>query len=365
MIRPAATADIDALVRIENRCFSTDRLSRRSFRHLLTRGRCAMLVVEEAARVAGYALVLFHRGTSLARLYSFAVDPDFQGRGLGRALLKATEEAAVAAECITLRLEVRRDNSDTIALYAKAGYRQFGVYPDYYEDHMEALRFEKRLVKVSNAEQANVPFYRQSLDFTCGPASLLMAMCSLDKQMIADRNLELRLWRESTTIFMTSGHGGCGPFGLALAAAKRGFAVQVYVNDTGTLFVDSVRNEEKKEVMRLVQEEFVEELAAHGVPVHYEPIELDAMREAFSAGAIPLVLISSWRIYREKFPHWVVVTGFDDKFIYVHDPFVDDEKEKSESDCVSMPIRQDEFARMARYGKSGLRTAVIVSKEKS
>jgi hypothetical protein len=36
-----------------------------------------------------------------------------------------------------------------------------------------------------------------------------------------------------------------------------------------------------------------------------------------------LVLISSYRIYGERFPHWVVVTGFDAHYIYVHDPLVD------------------------------------------
>ena len=46
MLRHATLDDIDALLKIENLCFATDRLSRRSFRHLLTRGNAATLVDE-------------------------------------------------------------------------------------------------------------------------------------------------------------------------------------------------------------------------------------------------------------------------------------------------------------------------------
>ena len=77
---------------------------------------------------------------------------------------------------------------------------------------------------------------------------------------------------------------------------------------------------------------------------------------------IPVVLISSYRIYREKFPHWVVVTGFDAHFIYVHDPFVDEEKNRSQTDCINIPIPLKEFDRMARYGRTGQRAALIVRK---
>ena len=68
----------------------------------------------------------------------------------------------------------------------------------------------------------------------------------------------------------------------------------------------------------------------------------------FEAGAVPMVLISSYRIYQEKFPHWVVVTGFDDHFVYVHDPFVDYNNGESTLDSINMPIQREEFSRMSR-----------------
>ncbi|WP_127478112.1 ribosomal protein S18-alanine N-acetyltransferase [Sulfurivermis fontis] len=362
MIRPATAEDIDALVEIENRCFDTDRLSRRSFRHMITKAHAALLLDEDGGAVRGYVLLLFNAGTSLARMYSIAVDPQYRGRGIGRQLMLAAEQAALAQDCVTLRLEVRVDNASSIALYESMGYRRFGVYDDYYEDHMDALRYEKRLLPSLRPDMARVPYYEQTLEFTCGPAALMMAMGALDPAIELNRRLELRLWRESTTVFMTSGHGGCGPFGLALAAHHRGFEVEVYVNDEGALFVDSVRAEEKKEVIRLVQDDFTEEMAQLGLPLHYRRITVGEMKEEFAHGAIPLVLISSYRIYQEKFPHWVVVTGFDDHFIYVHDSFVDREKGKTVTDCVNMPIPHKDFERMARYGKSGQRAVLIIRK---
>lgn len=364
MIRPATLEDLDALVNIEQTCFDTDRLSRRNFRYMLTKANAAILVAEETEAnhksLLGYVLILFHAGTSLARLYSIAVIPASRGRGLGEALMQAAEQAALGHDCVEMRLEVRRDNTASIRLYQRLGYRQFGHYMDYYEDHMEALRFEKGLVPHLRTDVVSVPFYQQTLDFTCGPASLMMAMKALAPELELDRRLELRIWRESTTIFMTSGHGGCGPYGLALAARHRGFDVEVYVNDEGALFIDSVRSEEKKEVIRLVQDDFQNEIEQVGIPIHYTRLNTAHLKTEFEAGGIPVVLISSYRIYREKFPHWVVVTGFDERFIYVHDPYVDYENGKADIDCINMPILQKDFERMARYGKSGQRAVLIL-----
>ena len=89
MIRSATLDDLDALVALEERCFDYDRLSRRNFRYMLTKARASILVDEHEGIIEGYVLVLFHAGTSLARMYSLAVSSDSRGRGLGRALMEA------------------------------------------------------------------------------------------------------------------------------------------------------------------------------------------------------------------------------------------------------------------------------------
>jgi len=361
-IRDAALSDIEALVRLENASFQSDRLSRRQFRYMLTRGRSRTLLAEDQqSGLLGYVLVLFSRGTSVARLYSIAVAPQARGRGVARALVAAAEAAAWEQDRAYMRLEIRRDNPASQALFEGAGYRRFGVLSDYYEDHMEALRYEKTLAPDLKPELQRVPFYEQTLDFTCGPSSLMMAMQALKPDLVLDRTLELRIWREATTIFMTSGHGGCGPFGLALAARRRGFAVELFINDPGVPLVDSVRSPEKKEVMRLVHEDMQDEVRRLGVPVHYKTLGLDRLSECFDSGAVPMVLISSYRIYQEKFPHWVVVTGFDTHFVYVHDPFVDYENGETTLDSINMPIQREEFSRMSRYGRVGLQAVLLIA----
>ncbi len=360
MLRHATLDDLPALLALEACCFSTDQLSRRSFRHLLTRGHAITLLDEEAGRIRGYVLLLFSRGTAMARLYSIAVHPDCRGGRIGDRLLEAAEAAALEQDCVSMRLEVRQDNPPSLQLFHRHGYRPFREVPDYYEDHMAALRFEKRLAPQLELERVKVPYYPQTLDFTCGPATLMMAMKALDPALELNRKLELRLWREATTIFMTSGHGGCGPYGLALSAYRRGFGLEIHVNETGTFLVDSVRSPEKKEVMRLVQEDWIEQLHQLPVVMRYGSLGVDELRQKFEAGGLPLVLISSWRIYGERFPHWVVVTGFDAHYIYVHDPLINTGKGQTVTDSVNMPIPHREFQRMARYGKAAQKAVLIL-----
>lgn len=353
MIREATLDDIPALVALENCCFATDRLSERSFRHLLTKGHATLLVDAEGGVLRAYILVLFHRNTSMARMYSFAVDPAYRGKGLAKALIGEAERVALRHGVVSMRLEVRSDNAAAIGLYEAMGYRQFAVHPDYYEDHMDARRMEKALAPHLAPHRTPVPFFAQSLEFTCGPACLMMAMKALDPTLTPDRMLELRLWREATTIFMTSGHGGCGPFGLALSASHRGFEVTLYTRYDADMFTDSVRSDEKREVIRIVHEDFMREIdAAPAITVHERPITLDEMEAGFRKGAIPVVLISSYRLTGDKSPHWVVVAGIDERFVYVNEPYVDAEEGATETTCIGIPVPRDEFERMTRYGRA-------------
>jgi ribosomal protein S18 acetylase RimI-like enzyme len=145
-IRRAGLADVPALVALENRTFAGDWVSARSFRGLLRGGHAAILVEERGAEIRGYALLFFRRGSRVGRLYSFAVAPEHRGQGLAKALLAAAERAARAHGASVMRLEVRADNAEARALYERRGYRLFGSRPAYYEDGMDAVRMEKRLL---------------------------------------------------------------------------------------------------------------------------------------------------------------------------------------------------------------------------
>ena len=360
-IRPAWAEDLDRLLVLETRCFELDRLSRRSFRHFLSSDTASCLVAERDGELLGYVLVLFHGRTALARLYSMAVAPEHRAQGLGRVLLDAAEAVALDGGAAIMRLEVHPANFAAIALYRRAGYLEFGIYRGFYEDDSDALRMQHVLVPRLQPDLSGVPHYRQTLEFTCGPAALMMAMKALNRRLRLDRRLELSLWRESTTIFMTSGHGGCSPHGMALAAWRRGFAVELFVNDEGPPFLDTVRTPDKKEVIRLVHQEFLEEIRRTDIQVHRQPLSADELSARVAAGAIPVVMISQYRIYGDKEPHWIIVSGCDQRFIYAHDPYIS-EAHVTTTDRVSIPILRREFELMARYGRSRLQAAIIVSK---
>jgi ribosomal-protein-alanine N-acetyltransferase len=140
-IRLASASDLDALVAVEEAVFDTDRISRRSWRGLLSSKSAIVLVARRMAAVAGCCVVLLRKDSCKARLYSIAAAPGQSGVG-GRLLAEA-EQAAYARGAKSMRLEVREDNLRAIRLYEKSGYRQFGRKPDYYADGAAALRFEK------------------------------------------------------------------------------------------------------------------------------------------------------------------------------------------------------------------------------
>lgn len=361
-IRRARPDDLDPLVAIENTAFSVDRLKRRSLANFIRSPAACLLVAERNGVIAGYGLILLRRGTSLARLYSLAVARPYRRLGIGRLLVTELEQLAVAREYTFMRLEVSPNNEPGIELLRTLGYRPFGLIHDYYEDHGDALRLEKRIANITlNADSLPIHYYGQTTDFTCGPASLMMAMNALDAGQALSPLLELQLWREATTIYMLAGTGGCGPHGLALAAWRRGFRVTIYVNQTGPLFLESVRRPEKKEIMARVHDDFMHQLRETDVRIETAVCSLDALRAALKAGHVPLVLISTWRFNRSKNPHWVVVSAMDDRFVLLHDPEVDDLAGQWSLDNQYLPVVHSDFHRMSQFGQNGLRAAVIVA----
>lgn len=362
VIRAANDTDLNRLLELECNSFSSDRLSRRSFQHWIKASHGILLVAEGNGMVLGYGLTLLHKGTRLARLYSLAVDPSAWGQDIGRKLLKELEERAAARGRLYMRLEVEVTNQSAIDLYESVGYRTFGIYANYYEDHNDALRMHK-CIRFPAAELVSLtptPWYRQTTQFTCGPAALMMAMASLDNNLRPSQNLELDIWREATTIFMTSGHGGCHPIGLALAAHARGFEAKVILNQRGPLFLDGVRSQHKKEVMAVVDEQYRERARAAGIAISYKDNTLQEVETGLKSGRAAIVLVSTYRTTGSKSPHWVTATAIDDQCLYVNDP--DPSENKGELDCQHIPIAREDFEKMSVYGHSRLRTAVIIGK---
>lgn len=66
-----------------------------------------------------------------AEILTFGIDPEFQGRGLGRQAL--CQYLASAKGISDIFLEVRQSNHAAIGLYKHVGFTQTGLRPDYYK----------------------------------------------------------------------------------------------------------------------------------------------------------------------------------------------------------------------------------------
>ncbi|HVZ45526.1 MAG TPA: peptidase C39 family protein, partial [Ramlibacter sp.] len=364
-LRRAAPEDLAALCALEESAFSGDRISARSWRSLLASASAAVLVAPAGQQALdGAAVLLTRRASGVARLYSIAVASAARGHGVGGALVQACIEAARGKGCSVLRLETRADNRAAQSLFRRFGFTEIGRKPRYYADGQTAWRFEKSLWNPGGAGRPvalAAPFYAQTLDFTCGPCALMMAMAALRPQLPCDRASEIRLWREATTVFMAAGHGGCGPFGLALAAARRGFRVTVHAPAGTRLFTGSVRDERKKEVIELVEADSREHLQKRpDARIDSAPVTPERIASHLQHGAVPVVLISLWRLHGEKGPHWVVVTGFDGSVFRILDPMA----EPPPGDP-GIGVGIDEFRRITRYGRRRHTAAVVLESKKT
>jgi ribosomal protein S18 acetylase RimI-like enzyme len=365
-VRKAERGDVDALAALEHRVFATDRLSRRSLQRFLKSPTADVLVAQDDSAIAetalvGNAIVLFRPRSVIARLYSIAVAPPMGGRGVGAMLLAAAEAAALARGCRAIRLEVHVTNHAAIARYRKSGYREFSRLRKYYEDGGDALRFEKRLDLP--VPKTAAPYVHQTTEFTCGPACVMMALAWADRTFKpAAAALEFQLWREATTIFASSGPGGCEPYGMALALKRRGLLPEVYVSHPGPYFLDAVKSAERRRVMQVTQLDFQHQAEALAIPTHLTPVNESVLMAAFDAGNVAIVLVSGYHMVPRGKPHWIFAFGRDGRRVLMHDPAAlrDDQGMAAAAETYAVPWTA--FERVIHLGRERLSAAIVIRK---
>ena len=142
-VRVANLSDRPALEALETASFAQDRIASRSWRRLLQRPSALVLVAPHGAEIAGALVLLFRRGSQVARIYSIAVAASARGAGIGPSLIDWALLVATARRCRAVRLETRLDNSRAQALFARQGFAVTGRTDGYYQDGMAALRLER------------------------------------------------------------------------------------------------------------------------------------------------------------------------------------------------------------------------------
>jgi hypothetical protein len=166
----------------------------------------------------------------------------------------------------------------------------------------------------------HVPTFKQNFGFSCGPASLLMAMHGIDRSMKLDKLTEVDIWREATLheTPATSGHG------LAVAAMNRGFRARVWYSEERLGFEDRIKlhfPEADLEFMYTMYEITKEKARSMGVEEHRREVTIDDIRSELGEGHFPVPLVSTALMGEDPpIPHWVLVLHMDDAEVEINNP---------------------------------------------
>lgn len=141
-IQPASLRDLGALRRLEHACFDKDAWPIFDLIAVLTFPEVIRLKAVEGGNMVGFVAGDPRSSQGFAWIATIGVDPDYQRRGIGRALLRACEKQIHLPR---IRLTVRMSNHGAISLYEQEGYRSYDVWKEYYSDGEDGLVMEKIL----------------------------------------------------------------------------------------------------------------------------------------------------------------------------------------------------------------------------
>ncbi|AEC51827.1 acetyltransferase [Pyrococcus sp. NA2] len=136
-IRPAKLFDIAYIMRIEQLSFK-EKYPRGLFLTFLEANPDTFLVAEYNGKVIGYVMG-YLRPDMEGHIMSIAVDPDYRGNGIGKALMIAVIEKLFKKGARWIGLEVRVSNKIAINLYKKLGFKIVKRIYSYYSDGEDAF----------------------------------------------------------------------------------------------------------------------------------------------------------------------------------------------------------------------------------
>ena len=298
-----------------------------------------VLVAQSAERVVGAAIVVRRHLSAYLKIASLWSEPCAEGaESVEAALVSAIEELAQQQGAVVIKREF--DNGAPGCALVPTPTMS-GPPPDGWPGHLTPaghFRWE------TASGLAAAPYMRQTTDFTCGPATLLMALSYYGLHPAPDRATEIALWREATT------GDGCDPYGLAVAAARRGLAVALTVTTDGFFLLEGLEGEQQREVRRYIQTGFREQAADVGITVDHRQIDANHVRAIVESGRLAIVLIDEEPFHEETCPHWILVHSFADGVFVAHDPWTQVSAGESWLDAYDLPLRPRDLERVAAYG---------------
>ncbi len=141
LVEPAKPEDIDEIAALENRAYPSpwrrnvllSEINGEAFSYFFV---ARFSNQQDTSRtIIGYHIFWVVAGE--AHILNIAVAPEFQGQGLGRALLQFGLDFARDIGAARALLEVRVSNTRAQRLYQRLGFRRIGVRKQYYSDNHE------------------------------------------------------------------------------------------------------------------------------------------------------------------------------------------------------------------------------------
>ena len=155
IIRKAIHDDLKFLEKLETTCFPKfQQNNMRSIRNSITSEFQKVLIAEikegKIHKPAGSA-TLFMYARSI-RIFSIAVLPEMQGKGIGKKLLDYAINLARTGKINRITLEVRKSETNVVEFYQKAGFEFTEELIDYYKEGENGYRMVLKLVEKADKQ---------------------------------------------------------------------------------------------------------------------------------------------------------------------------------------------------------------------
>lgn len=138
----ASLRDLNSLHKLERACFGREAWPILDLIAVLTFSNVIRLKAVMDSQMVGFVAGDPRPRDGWAWIATIGVDPRYQRRGIGRALLRACEERLNLPR---VRLTVRVSNTAAIAMYEKEGYATIDIWRGYYNDGEDGMVMEKNL----------------------------------------------------------------------------------------------------------------------------------------------------------------------------------------------------------------------------
>ncbi len=172
-----------------------------------------------------------------------------------------------------------------------------------------------------------VPYFKQTVIGSCGPACLMMVLKYHRPELEVNRFLEFRAWMHSQLFpfGMTDAQGLAGfavarRFKALVIKEKRGFDISFDIRYLGWFLTNFMLP-----FVRFNYERVRTGALSTGVKEFYEKIDIDTIEHFVQNKKPPIVMVDQTGYapddnYQNGVLHWVVVTGFSSEAVTMNDP---------------------------------------------